>query len=61
MREGPDGDKGTKRGLLMVASQGMMDWLGIGEGGLEALRAGESGLKARWECSWLVNRGGRRR
>ena len=61
MREGPDGDKGTKRGLLMVASQGMMDWLGTGEGGLEAVRTRESGLETRWKGGRLVNRGGWRR
>ena len=41
MREGTDGDQGTKRGLrsqlwlLMVACQGMMGWLRTWEGGLE--------------------------
>ena len=74
MRERPDGDQGTKRGLrsqlwlLMVACQGLMGWLGTWEGGLEAVRAWEGGLETRWEGGfqmsnwlvWLVNRGGRR-
>jgi len=49
----------------MVASYGMMGWLGTGEGGLKAIRAGESGLETRWEGwfqmgSWMVDRGGLR-
>ena len=67
VREGTNGDRGMKRRLLMVSSQGMGGWLG--EGGLEAVRAWESGLKTWWEGGfqmgsrlvWLVKRGGRRR
>ena len=68
MREGTNGDRGMKRGLLMVGSQ-RMGWLGAWEGGLEAIRAWESGLETWWEGGpqmgswlvWLVKGGGRRR
>ena len=71
--EGTNGDRGVERGLgrklclLMVGGQGM-GRLGAREGGLETIRAWESGLETWWEGGlqmgswlvWLVNRGGRR-
>ena len=67
VREGTNGDRGMKRGLLMVSSHGVGGWLG--EGGLKAIRAWESGLETWREGGfqmggrlvWLVKRGGRRR